>query len=240
MKGLQGLRAPPLPLRQRNLTATLPTLRPAAKWLGPFSEGAVPSYLKGEFPGDYGWDSAGLSADPETFARYREIEVIHARWVSAAAPTCLARLHLHCLLAAVRVCSPARVHVWLPSSPLTLLCVAQDSCSGRAADAAVRCPIPFTLQAMLGALGCLTPELLQNNGAADFGEAAVWFKAGAAIFNEDGLNYLGNPSLIHAQSIVAVLLTQLVIMGAAEAYRYSGEGPVETSGDSLYPGGFFE
>jgi len=140
------------------------------KFLGPYSEN-TPAYLTGEYPGDYGWDTAGLSADPATFARYRVIETIHARW------------------------------------------------------------------AMLGALGCVVPELFLSAGAPGLN----WVNVPSEIFRPEGLNYLNNPSLIHAQLPVAVVAVQVVLMGLAESYRNNGElaGSIEGL-DSLHPGGPFD
>ena len=136
------------------------------KWLGPnTAESYVLDYLTGEYPGDYGWDSTGLAADPKTFE-------LRCRW------------------------------------------------------------------AMLGTLGCLTLELLQKYTAIDYGACkGVWFKAGAMIFETGGLDYMGAPVLVHAQSILAVLACRVVLTGAIEAYRVNG-GPFGGCDlDPVYPGG---
>ena len=71
----------------------------------------------------------------------------------------------------------------------------------------------------------------------------VWFKASAQIsgVNEDGLNYLNIPSLMHAESVIAIFLAQAVNMGAAKAYPLAGSvGDFGQGLDNLYPGDAFD
>jgi hypothetical protein len=131
----------------------------------------VPSYLTGEFPGDYGWDTAGLSANPVVFERYRTIEVIHARW------------------------------------------------------------------AMLGALGCVVPEVFGPPGTPN------WVNVQAEIFRPEGLNYLDNPAIIHAQSPIVTVAVLVILMGGVESFRANNglPGAIEIGTlDKLYPGGPFD
>ena len=138
--------------------------------LGPLS-GETPEYLTGEFAGDYGWDTAGFSADPEKFARYREAEVIHDRW------------------------------------------------------------------AMLGAAGCLEPEARDF----EFGREPVnWMQIQTQLLKDGGtIDYLNNPKLVHAQSLVALVLVEIVVMAQVEAFRASQGGttfPSYNCVDRIHPG----
>nr|BCD44945.1 light-harvesting chlorophyll a/b protein Lhcbm07 [Codium fragile] len=91
--------------------------------------------------------------------------------------------------------------------------------------------------AMLGTVGCLTPEILTKYGNVEL-QSPVWFNAGAQIFN-GGIDYVGNANFIHAQSIFAILGVQVILMGLCEGYRVSG-GPLGEVEDVLYPGNAFD
>jgi light-harvesting complex II chlorophyll a/b binding protein 5 len=65
-----------------------------SKWYGPqralflpsglLDRSEIPTYLTGELAGDYGYDPLNLGKDTEQVSKYREAELIHARWAMLA------------------------------------------------------------------------------------------------------------------------------------------------------------
>lgn len=78
----------------RSARTAAPARKPALNVVArnaPWAPGSIaPDYLDGSLPGDYGFDPLRLSADPSTFARARECEILHARWCMLALPGMLA------------------------------------------------------------------------------------------------------------------------------------------------------
>ena len=107
--------------------------------------------------------------------------------------------------------------------------------------------------AMLATAGAIIPEGLAANGADVKG--ATWFETGASMLNGGTLNYFAVPwvNVANPLPLIAVVASNVVLMGAVEVFRKNGAGPAGFSPgvgkfdasvfegmDSLYPGGPFD
>jgi Chlorophyll A-B binding protein. len=88
--------------------------------------------------------------------------------------------------------------------------------------------------AMLRTLGCLTPELLYNYTGVDLPEP-VCYTSGYQTYKEGGLDYPGNPGLVHAQSLLTILGAQGILMNLVETSLTADEDPLGKAADILQP-----
>ena len=168
-----------------------------------------------------GWDTAGLSADPETFARYREIEVIHARWAMLGAlgcvtPELLSKYSGVSVSLLPPVLPQALVALLLPASSMQCkkrVCASASSVTRHCeqeVENSIASSYSFLWVMTVSVLCGVLLHCLGSCRGVQFGES-VWWKAGAQILGSGGLDYLGNPSLVHAQSIIATVAVQVPV-----------------------------
>lgn len=97
---------------------------------------------------------------------------------------------------------------------------------------------------MLGALGALVPEALQQAQVTTFLEPR-WWAVGAAKLQGEDLNYLGIAGLRIAggQGVAIIAVCQVLLMFGPEYARACGIAALEPlgvwlPGDKVYPGGW--
>ena len=84
-------RKPALAAEAAAVRAAQEAARGRSAWFGP-ARPRLPfpaAHLEGRVAGDYGFDPLGLARDPAAFARYWDVELLHARWAMLAAVGCL-------------------------------------------------------------------------------------------------------------------------------------------------------
>ena len=196
-------------------------------FLGPLTGEAVPSYLKGEYPGDYVRPLAVCISCP-SFAT----QGLSSQWPpcrDGTQPAC--RPTPRPSPGTVRSRSSTRggpcSAPWVRPLALrpcmcTSSCTTCDSTTPVLAGAHSAALLPWL---KLCAAGILTPELLSKYAGIKFGEA-TWFKAGAQIFKSGGLDYLGKPcaaAAALAELTADVALRRQLLPGArAEHHRHRG------------------
>ncbi|CAI7832550.1 unnamed protein product, partial [Closterium sp. NIES-53] len=178
------------------------------------------SFLVGEYPDECRWRSAGLSVDPESFAKTTALEVIHARWAMLGVVACLVPETAFRILQASHLAGGSNIDS-IRSSILggtTSLIESCDFCTAKSILAIGAIQI----------LGMAAVEAFRVAGGP-LGDASGSVYPGG-FFDPLGLADSSNPTelaKLKAKELQNGRLAMFSILGFAAQAAVTGKGPVE-------------
>ncbi|CAI5508160.1 unnamed protein product [Closterium sp. Naga37s-1] len=178
------------------------------------------SFLVGEYPEECRWRSAGLSVDPESFAKTTALEVIHARWAMLAVVACLVPETAFRILQASHLAGGSNIDSIRTSilGSTTSLIESCDFCTAKTILAIGAIQI----------LGMAAVEAFRVAGGP-LGDASGSVYPGG-FFDPLGLADSSNPTelaKLKAKELQNGRLAMFSILGFAAQAAVTGKGPVE-------------